>query len=487
MPLSDFFMASLLLPAGQTLSAECQAIMTAAGDECQETQDIESGDVVCNLLMFRSSGNPFVAIPSLRRGAKVERRKVQSVEELEKQLEEAIRAGRLFPVSEENFKRGPVEALSEALESRGTVQDPLGNCSDQQRAQRAARLLDPEAMVAEGDGAVFRPFRFPTRMSEAFKLPWADIGKVKEAQLQNFYRGSNMPSTPPRVVGAIIYLHHHYLVPFKQRVISKGRHLLVISINEGAGRNKRRCLAWWMPLAEVRERFADPRQADLYSHGGSVHRVCHMVETYSLNKTVPIHFAYGVRPNLIVGGVPLNCYDVAPEFKTPWRLNSTAEELEEERQKVAECLELRMPLEKSLEARKADKRRRKRQNRKTRDRERAAEDAQASRQAAAAEVEKEAEERRQKLVHPNAALHESGFLDSLLDDMRQRRAARLAEKAAAGNASVRPQHCESPAVEPCNDEALFFAGDSGAALHQLSAREDSEVFSAGESSSEQSE
>mmetsp|Transcript_41391 Transcript_41391/g.90390 ORF Transcript_41391/g.90390 Transcript_41391/m.90390 type:complete len:453 (-) Transcript_41391:76-1434(-) len=380
-------------------------------------------DVYCNVLLFRANGNPFVAIISISGDRPPPAlAKLESPADLDLALDEAVRQGLLFPVSKPAFEGGPTEAVSEALASTGRA---VGVGSQLVKEMRAARLLDPEAMVAPGDGAVFRPFRFPTKMSEAFRLPWSDTGKVKDEQLQNFYRGSQMYETPPRVVGAIIYLHHHYLVPFKQKITSRGRHLLVIHISEGSGRQpKRRCLAWWMPLYEVRDRFADPAQADMYSHRGSVHRVCHLVETYNISTTVPIHFEFGERPHHLVGGIPLNCYDVAPDFKTQWHIGSTPEELLEERREVAQCLERREPLEKSMEAKKADKRRRKRQNRKAREREKAAGEAAEDEAAVDAEREQETEEeqRREQLLKPNAALRESGFLDSLLEEMRQRRA-----------------------------------------------------------------
>merc|ERR1719401_1385032 len=93
-----------------------------------------------------------------------------------------------------------VEALSGncAVElAEGT--SPEARLADQ---QRAARLADPELMSAAGDGSIFKPFRFPTKISEAFRLPWSDIGVVSDRQLESFYNGTQMRGTPKRVIGA---------------------------------------------------------------------------------------------------------------------------------------------------------------------------------------------------------------------------------------------------------------------------------------------
>merc|ERR1719330_33503 len=107
-----------------------------------------------------------------------------------------------------------------------------------------------------------------------------------------------------------------------------------------------------MPLTAVRERYADPKKAELYHEGGSVHRVCQLVETYKLQATVPIHFEIGERPRVTVGGFPLHCFDLDVDFHTRWSLGS------------------------DLDALLAEKRRRKRQNRKAREHEKAAEEIQ---------------------------------------------------------------------------------------------------------------
>lgn len=341
-------------------------------------------------------------------------------------------------------------ALIDAMASAGTLEcEENGDDSEQQVAQvaeqqRLARLAEPELMVAAGDGAVFRPFRFPTKISEAFRLPWNDIGIVTDRQLESFYNGTQMRGTPKRVIGAVIYLHHHYLLPYKQKIISRGRNLLVIKINEGSGRQPtRRCLAWWMPLAEVRERYADPTATERYPRGGSVYRVCQLVETYRLTASVPVHFEVGERASLGVGGFPLHCFDADPDFQTQWRLGASPEELLEEQREIAQCLETRTPLEMTAEAKKAEKRRRKRQNRKARDKERAAEEMQAAQEAAGKERAMDQEQRRQGLVKPAAALRDSSFMDGLLEQMRQKRTGAApgekvcteADGAAAGSAS----------------------------------------------------
>mmetsp|Transcript_128102 Transcript_128102/g.208740 ORF Transcript_128102/g.208740 Transcript_128102/m.208740 type:complete len:410 (+) Transcript_128102:92-1321(+) len=335
-------------------------------------------------------------------------------------------------VSEEVCLTALIDAMASAGASLESEEN--GEVSEQVVAkvaeqQRAARLAEPELMVAAGDGAVFRPFRFPTKISEAFRLPWNDIGIVTDRQLESFYNGTQMRGTPKRVIGAVIYLHHHYLLPFKQKIISRGRNLLVIKINEGSGRQPtRRCLAWWMPLAEVRERYADPTATERYPRGGSVYRVCQLVETYRLTASVPVHFEVGERASLGVGGFPLHCFDADPDFQTQWRLGASPEELLEEQREIAQCLETRTPLEMTAEAKKAEKRRRKRQNRKARDKERAAEELQAAQEAAGKERIADEEQRRQGLVKPSAALRDSSFMDGLLEQMRQKRTGAASEK-----------------------------------------------------------
>merc|ERR550532_881731 len=93
-----------------------------------------------------------------------------------------------------------------------------------------------------GVGSVFLPFRFPTTMSDAFKLPWANIIVVDDALLQRFYERTQLWDTPKRVIGAVGFLKDYYLQPFKHLIVSKGRHLLVIKISETKGRRPhRRC------------------------------------------------------------------------------------------------------------------------------------------------------------------------------------------------------------------------------------------------------
>lgn len=358
-------------------------------------------------------------------------------------LEAAARDGLVVPVSREAFDKGPHTAALEAISSRPTLlsashfssgsalakvdADDVGISGEagMESSVREAELAAPEA---GGDGSIFRPFRFPTKMSDAFRLPWAEIGVVSEDQLRNFYEGTQMRSTPKRVIGAVGYLHHHYLRPFKQKIISKGRHLLVIKISETSGRRpQKRCLAWWMPLAEVRERYADPKKAEMYHEGGSVHRVCQLVETYKLAATVSIHFEIGERPRVTVGGFPLHCFDLDVDFHTRWSLGSDPDALLEEKREVQHCIATHSVLEMSSEARKAEKRRRKRQNKKARDHEKAAEDAQIDTKDVQEHFIAD-EERRRSLVQPNEALLESSFLAGLLDQMRQRKVALAAEK-----------------------------------------------------------
>merc|ERR1719408_112650 len=162
-----------------------------------------------------------------------------------------------------------------------------------------------------------------------------------------------------------------------------------------------------MPLAEVRERYADPTQTERYPRGGSVYRVCQLVETYRLTATVPVHFEVGERATLGVGGFPLHCFDADPDFQTQWRLGASPEELLEEQREVAQCLETRTPLEMTSEAKKAEKRRRKRANRKARDKETAAKEDKVVEEEKDREREARQEQRRQCLMKPNVALSDS--------------------------------------------------------------------------------
>lgn len=366
-------------------------------------------------------------------------------------LEVAAHDGLVVPVSKEAFELGPHAAAAEALSSRSLlaaptplgstclsqvdIPDVIGMCTDSSitsTAKGTAELVVPEA---GGDGSIFRPFRFPTKMSDAFRLPWVEIGIVSDDQLRNFYEGTQMRSTPKRVIGAVSYLHHHYLRPFKQKIISKGRHLLVIKISETSGRRpQKRCLAWWMPLTAVRERYADPKKAELYHEGGSVHRVCQLVETYKLQATVPIHFEIGERPRVTVGGFPLHCFDLDVDFHTRWSLGSDPDALLEEKREVEHCIATHSVLEMSAEARKAEKRRRKRQNKKAREHEKAVEEAQVESKEVQDKVTID-ERPRKNLVQPNEALRDSSFLNGLLEQMRQRKIALAAEKT-GGEAAV---------------------------------------------------
>lgn len=435
--LSDLSETTVTLPLAQLQGEE-------------EDGELLGGSVRCTVLLFRTSAQHWVAITSLDAAPSDDRLappppRLDLSSDLGGVLDAAAKSGLLFPVTPEAFALGPLAAVGEALASSGpgppgppgpagppgsalvAPSEDLRQMAWVAEQQRAARAADPSMMAATGDGAIFRPFRFPTKISEAFRLPWGDIGKVTDRQLESFWEGTQMRSTPRRVIGAVIYIHHHYLLPFKQKITSRGRHLLVIKISEGAGRHPtRRCVAWWMPLPEVRERYADPARADKYAHGGSVYRVCQLVETYKLSTTVPVHFEVGERPHLGVGGFPLHCFDAAPEFRTQWRIGATDQELEEEKKEVDRCIEARSSLEMSNEAKKAEKRRRKRQSRKARDKEKAVEDAQV------ADKEKD-DARRKGLVRPNAALQGGGFLDGVLEQMRQRKAGIAGEASGSFN------------------------------------------------------
>lgn len=436
-PVTDLSIARVHLPE----------LLEGGADEDELLAGCGGGDV----LLFRAGDRCWAALcraPSTSRSSDDERSVCPA--DLADALEVAARDGLLVPVSTEAFEKGPEAAAAEALRSRPAPMPAPGSSELASQLGKANGGVHPDLLStmlpeAGGDGAVFRPFRFPTKMSDAFRLPWSEIGVVTDDQLRNFYEGTQMRSTPTRVIGAVGYIHHHYLRPFKQKIISKGRHLLVIKISETTGRRpQRRCLTWWMPLAEVRERYADPKKAELYHEGGSVHRVCQLVETYKLHATVPIHFEIGERPRVTVGGFPLHCFDLAVDFHTRWSLGSDADALLEEKREVQHCIATNTVLEMSAEARKAEKRRRKRQNKKAREqqeKERNVTDADnqledsdsgADEPEDAQAPEKDAGRRAQRagLMQPNEALRDSSFLSGLLEQMRQRKVALVAEKSA---------------------------------------------------------
>merc|ERR1719330_1221847 len=177
-----------------------------------------------------------------------------------------------------------------------------------------------------------------------------------------------------------------------------------------------------MPLTAVRERYADPKKAELYHEGGSVHRVCQLVETYKLQATVPIHFEIGERPRVTVGGFPLHCFDLDIDFHTRWSLGSDPDALLEEKREVEHRIATHTALEMSAEARKAEKRRRKRQNRKAREQEKAAEETQEDNyDFQSSPSGKLKEEPGSGLLQPNEALRDSSFLNGLLEQMRQKK------------------------------------------------------------------
>lgn len=442
LPVTDLSVARVQLPPLSDDSSSDEE-----SDAGGRSGSFARGDV----LLFRAGGRCWAALCAVPPGDGDRPPLLASSSDLADALEAAAHRGLVVPVSREAFERGPHAAALEALSSgpppsslRPTAAPPFLDKGDDCEpmvtggsgpgrpsggAQSSTELSPSETC---GDGSVFRPFRFPTKMSDAFRLPWAEIGVVSDDQLRNFYDGTQMRSTPKRVIGAVGYLHYHYLRPFKQKIISRGRHLLVIKISETSGRRpQRRCLAWWMPLAEVRARYADPKKAEMYHEGGSVHRVCQLVETYKLHATVPIHFEIGERPRVTVGGFPLHCFDLDVEFHTKWSLGSDSAALLEEKRQVAHCIATHSVLEMSAEARKAEKRRRKRQNKKAREHERAAEDAEDERREAQERATAE-KERRRALMQPNEALRDSSFLNGLLEQMRQKKMALAAERTVDG-------------------------------------------------------
>lgn len=293
--------------------------------------------------------------------------------------------------------------------------------SHEQTAQIAAQILDVEGgrekaseiqfEPAAGDGACFKPFRFPCKLSEAFQLPWGDIDIVSDEQLDMFYKGTGLRKFPKRACGAMRFIDYHYMTPNRQKIISRGRHCLMIKISETSGRQpKRKAVAWFLPAAEVLERYSTASKAEMYHCDKANPFMCQMVETYDMNTTMPIMFEYGERPNVIAAGFPMH-FTVR---SLPERLLDTG--------KFMEGLAGRKPDEAGAEAKKAEKRRRKRHNKKTKEQEKKeVANAEASRlreeeRNAAAKAEQS--QRKQHLVQPNAALRESSFMQGLINQMR---------------------------------------------------------------------
>merc|ERR1711879_344341 len=124
-----------------------------------------------------------------------------------------------------------------------------------------------------------------------------------------------------------------------------------IKVSEGSGRQpRRRALAWWMPVSEVRERYASASKAEMHHCIGSNPYVCQLVETYNLQTTVVLSFECGERPDVIAACCPV--------YYLPKHLKDRLEEDD----KILEGIANRSPVDVSAEAKKAEKRRKKRQN-----------------------------------------------------------------------------------------------------------------------------
>eukprot|EP00930_Biecheleria_cincta_P100169 TRINITY_DN91785_c0_g1_i1.p1 TRINITY_DN91785_c0_g1~~TRINITY_DN91785_c0_g1_i1.p1 ORF type:complete len:350 (+),score=50.10 TRINITY_DN91785_c0_g1_i1:104-1153(+) len=281
---------------------------------------------------------------------------------------------------------------------------------EEEGRQRASRI---QYEAAAGDGACFKPFRFPCKMSEAFQLPWGDIDIVSDEQLEMFYQGCGLRKLPRRACGAVRYVDYHYMTPNRQKIISRGRHCLMIKISEGSGRQlKRKALAYYLPATEVLERYSTAAQAEKYHCDRANLYMCQMVETYDMNTTMPIMFEYGERPHVIAAGCPYH-FTVR---SLPERLIDSS--------KCVEALAGRKPDEAGAEAKKADKRRRKRHNKKTKERERSeaanAEAAKLQGEERNTDAKALESQRKHHLVQPNAALRDSNFMQGLLSQMRDK-------------------------------------------------------------------
>merc|ERR1711862_359352 len=103
----------------------------------------------------------------------------------------------------------------------------------------------------------------------------------------------------------------------------------------------------------VRDRYADPKKAEACHERSAVYRACHLVETYKLTTTIPIHYEDGERPKLQVGGFPFYCFGVsaaeADDMKSKFTVTSSKDELLEEKKIIQKCREEGTALEKSAE------------------------------------------------------------------------------------------------------------------------------------------
>merc|ERR1719150_541562 len=107
--------------------AEVSMKMPASGHEG------EDDDVYCTVLLFKTGGQPFVAITKLGHGdlPTAPSKILGDSQKLGDTVAEAERDGLLFPVSNQAFDDGPVAALGEALTAE----------PDKATSQRAARAL----------------------------------------------------------------------------------------------------------------------------------------------------------------------------------------------------------------------------------------------------------------------------------------------------------------------------------------------------------
>lgn len=266
------------------------------------------------------------------------------------------------------------------------IRVPRGRSEDE-----AAKVVEEPA---PGDGAEFKPFRFPVKMSEAFRLPWKHINDVDHDQLEMFYDATGLRKLPSYAFGSLKYLVYHYLLPNHQVIKSKGRHLLTIKIWEGSANQRqprRRAIAWWMPLHDVR----DPKRV------GFCPGFNHLVETYDMDTSVGV--AFDVVEREVSACCPFHIVS-----------KSCQELLCDTIKREEDIAKLRGPEDMTSEMVKAEKRRQKRLKQKNAKKAQAAE----ARAAAAEEIRlaemTEREERRNLLIKPDGV-----DMELLMNQMRK--------------------------------------------------------------------
>ena len=104
----------------------------------------------------------------------------------------------------------------------------------------------------------------------AFELPLEHL-HVSQRKYEEFRRGTGQLA-PEAIVGAVVYLHCHYLLPNKALIVAKGRHVLRISLSgqwrhPGGKRQRPQCLAWWESVSSMQSAAAPLMRAAARNRG----------------------------------------------------------------------------------------------------------------------------------------------------------------------------------------------------------------------------